>query len=79
MLNSNPVKSVLVDSYPIPVSVPLTLTPAEWLAMLPAVVAQLEPSQHEEFVTQILRACDRAGVELAGCVLTEFEAARWWR
>jgi hypothetical protein len=58
---------------------PPALTPAAWLAMLPAGVAQLSPAQREEFVMQILQACDQAGVELAGCMADEFEAARGWR
>jgi hypothetical protein len=61
-----------------PVKAP-ELTSLEWLAMLPAVVAQLSPAQREEFVMQILQACDQAGVELAGCMADEFEAARGWR
>jgi hypothetical protein len=54
------------------------LTPLEWLALLPGVVAQLEPERHEEFVAQILRACDLAGVELAGCMCDEFIVAKNW-
>lgn len=62
----------------LPVKVP-ELTPLEWLSLLPVVVAQLEPAQHEEFTTKLLRMLDNSGVELAGCLADEFEAARWWR
>ena len=55
------------------------IAPDAWLAMLPAVVAQLGEAQREALVTQTLDAFNRAGVELAGCLLNEFEAARWWR
>lgn len=40
--------------------------------------AQIEPEYHEDFVAEILRACDRAGVELAGCMCDEFIVAKNW-
>lgn len=56
----------------------IALTPESWLALLPGVVAQLDPERHEDFVAEILRACDRAGVELAGCMADEFIVAKNW-
>lgn len=50
----------------------------EWLAMLPQVVMQLEPAQHENFVAQVLTAMDQAGIELARCVADEFVVAKNW-
>jgi hypothetical protein len=61
----------------LPIKTP-EVTPLEWLAMLPGVVAKLEPAQHEEFVTKLLRALDLAGVEMAGCVCDEMVVARNW-
>lgn len=52
---------------------PLALTPQAWLSLLPAIVAQLEPEQHEEFVIKTLREFDRAGAEIGGCIVDE-----WW-
>lgn len=54
------------------------ITPESWLAMLPDVVKQMEPEQHEKFVTDLLRQLDRLGVEMAGCVADEIVVARNW-
>lgn len=62
----------------LPIKAP-ELTPLEWLAMLPDVVKGMDEAQRETLVSQTLNAFDQAGVELAGCLLNEFNAARWWR
>lgn len=79
MIKHDPANGVFVDSgWQFSDLESNKITPESWLAMLPGVVAQIEPSQHEEFVAQILRACDMAGVELAGCMADEFAVAKNW-
>lgn len=78
MIKHDPANGVFVDSgWQFSDLQSPAITPESWLAMLPAVVSQLDEAQREALVSQTLDAFNQAGVELAGCLLREFNAARW--
>lgn len=76
---NDPTTNVWIDDRRIPAAVYAMpeLTPLEWLAMLPGVVAQLEPERHEEFVLNLLRKLEAHKIDMASCVIDEM--AGWWR
>lgn len=49
-----------------------TITPVEWLAHLPSILAPLPPVEQVKFLLLILRAFDAADVAMAACVADEY-------